>query len=219
MVRRAIRSFESQTYESKRLLILDSGSSPALPHVCNISPDYVWFDSPPESRRLSIGMLRNIAIECPRYPFDLVAHFDSDDWSAPGRLADQVTEITRDYDVAGYHSATFWKEPTAEAQGEAWAFSSDDAKYCLGTSLMYWRDTWKGRHFPDTPIKGEPRVMGADELAWQTPLRRWSNSGAAHLIASVHDDNTLTKISPGLREWRRAPERDCWCKTVMELEK
>jgi len=226
---RAIRSFQAQSYESRQLLIWDS-SGRNLPYDMypRLRPQIDADDraviayalNPDTTGRKSIGALRNEALETADtagIPYDLVAHWDSDDWSASGRLTDQVHAITRDYEATGYNTMTFWREPENGRPGEAWRYSSQDAQYCIGTSLMYWRDTWKAKPFPDMPIKGEPRVSGAEELGWQLSMKRWSSPGTVFMIASVHTDNTLCKIAAGMKEWNRQPELDKWAAERMRL--
>ncbi len=83
----SLRWFLSQDYPNKELLILDDGSDPVgdivegLPNV-----EYIRLD-----RRFSIGAKRNLA--CQRARGEIIAHWDDDDWYAPGRLYYQIGPI------------------------------------------------------------------------------------------------------------------------------
>ena len=95
MVRRAITSFRAQTYQRKRLLIWNTGSyGPVSPDSSGLDPS-AQIHEPcivGTTGRSTIGKLRNEAarhllslsrsydgIQDP----DLIAHWDSDDWSHP----------------------------------------------------------------------------------------------------------------------------------------
>jgi hypothetical protein len=49
------------------------------------------------------------------------------------------------------------------------------------------------------------------------PLRRKASYGADFMIASIHSDNTLGKISPGMNEWKRLPGLDAYVAERMRL--
>ena len=90
MVKRAVASFRAQTYERKCILILDSG----WPRVPIPACEGMFLISGCEGdlARLSVGRLRNTALVYALDPLkaDIICHFDSDDWSHPNRIAEQV---------------------------------------------------------------------------------------------------------------------------------
>jgi glycosyltransferase involved in cell wall biosynthesis len=108
MVDRAVRSFYSQTYLDKRLLVFDTGDEPLRlpPHGREIS----YVRASPPTRRLSIGALRNAANEqAGSHGAKVVAHWDSDDWSHPERLADQLALLeATGVEAVGYRELPFW---------------------------------------------------------------------------------------------------------------
>ena len=112
MVARAVKSFRAQTYEPKLLLILDSGRTPS----CDI-PMLIFDVSEilgniyQQCESTSIGALRNEAnkraaelTEC-----DIIVHWDSDDWSHPNRIAEQVALLqSSGAECVGYSEMLFW---------------------------------------------------------------------------------------------------------------
>lgn len=80
----AIRTFLSQTYENKELIILDDGSDP----VCDLIPTdnrirYFRIEPP-----LSLGMKHNVLVEEARGEY--IFHMGDDDYYAPWRVEYQV---------------------------------------------------------------------------------------------------------------------------------
>ncbi len=224
MVRRAKCSFESQSYENKRLVILENDGD------------------------RSIGRLRNEA-NASAGNTDIIVHFDSDDWSHPNRIAEQVALLqSSGAECVGYNEMLFWDERgyrvgedeyRYESADEAWIYRAGGCKplatnYAIGTSMCYWRKTWEQFPFPDYS-------PGCDDLYWSSgdekkgrravkieAVRGWGFNtmlqGEPHvprMIASVHGSNTCAKIdstSKGGKEvWTRVPEWDAYCRQEMKL--
>lgn len=229
MVQRAVRSFYSQTYDRKSLLVYDTGDPPVK--IGGFDSRTVHVVEPANGR--PIGSLRNAANDLVSgFGFDVVAHWDSDDWSAPGRLVDQLQLMEASgAQVVGYREMLFWDstkcqirvdpskpmpgggvEGTVESVGEAWLYSNPNPKYCLGTSLLYPIHTWTGIKFP-------PKVKGEDN-EWCLRLKTASTSaGVADplMIASIHGGNTGSKILLGYPEWMRLSSSDETCRKRMKL--
>lgn len=110
MVERAVACYRSQTYQRKRLVVLNSNPGPAsaLPAAGDLQS--IVIDAP-SLAGWSIGALRNHLNSFIGHSADLIIHFDSDDWSGPDRIAEQV-DLWQSVDqpVVGYNSATFWDE-------------------------------------------------------------------------------------------------------------
>src|SRR5579862_5978565 len=158
LAKKAIECFRGQTYDpcKRMLFILDSG-------------DPSWFDpaadcenenhlGAPQYADQPIGALRNIANGCVEAA--ILLHWDSDDWSHPNRIAEQVELLqSSGADVVGYKEMLFWrtitlKDPAiGEVQDEeAWLYTGPTAMQTLGTSLCYWRKTWEKKPFnPQLP--------------------------------------------------------------------
>jgi len=166
MTARAIRSFEAQTYERKCLLVLDSGDTP-LNLPTNIRQIYKRL-----LYKYPVGELRNIANAMAGCA-DIIAHFDSDDWSHPRRLEEQVELLCASgADVVGYNEILFWETSTEAIHdvdgiemdtfehSEAWIYENDalaivrglnpgytEGYPAVGASFCYWRAAWERKKF------------------------------------------------------------------------
>lgn len=224
MVRRAIRSFEAQTYENKWLLLLNTGEPMGFytgSSVCNL----------PSQAGQSVGELRNLAnqLSCEHTNgAEVLIHWDSDDYSHLNRIAEQVALLeSSGKECVGYRDMLFWNETPGQFCG-AWMYSNHNPRYCLGTSLCYWRHVWEKRPFPDAPKRkgatGEDTLWIAevDSVGDRSlPLRidgGYQQFAEPRMIASIHGNNTqdyrYLEDSPS---WRRAPEFDGYCRERMAL--
>lgn len=238
LARRAVECFRRQTYAYDRrvLLILDSSDTfYAEEHegcgVVSVSAQREGF---------TIGELRNCANGfCTEY--EILIHWDDDDYSHPNRIAEQVALLqSSGADCVGYREMLFWDErkyvarveerpsPHESREGivnEAWLYSNPDPRYCLGTSLCYWRKTWERKPFAATS-------QGEDER-FTTGLKCVGIKGSGivadyafmedhqpRMIARIHAGNTSNAYQPAkmarAREWRRVPEWDQYVRSVME---
>ncbi len=230
MAKRAVECFRSQSYDaaSRYLLILDTG-------------DPAWYDTMegsdcenevhwlyPKDRR-SIGALRNLANACSRSD-SIIAHWDSDDWSHPNRLAEQVALLQASgAEAVGYSDMLFWDETPGQFCA-SWLYSNPISRYALGTSLCYWRKTWERVPFDDVPVGEDDRwcrkvrvhsvssVECLIRLPHIAPGAMQKEDCEPRMIASIHGGNTSSKITPGHRQWKRVPEWDSYCHSHMRLE-
>lgn len=221
MALRALRSFQAQTYESKRLLIYETGTKPVtLPWHQDIQ-----HFMQPRAEGQTIGELRNAANEHARkLGAAIIVHWDSDDWSAPDRIAEQVALLEASggdgaglVQCVGMNSMMFWREQ----EREAWLYSNPLPHYALGTSLCYWTDFWKRNPF--TANRGEE----SEFAHWLQPGITWGGCPADLVIASIHAGNqhrnpyrrelmVANEAQGG--EWRRATEHDERIAKIMELK-
>jgi hypothetical protein len=228
MVRRAVRCFQHQIYANKRLLIYASGLTE--PEYINEGGIYTEWTGDTAEDSVSIGSLRNQANGYARPEYldcEIIAHFDSDDWSAPRRLIEQVDLLySSGAIITGYRDMLFWNKcASGDAVGETWFYSAANPLYCLGTSLCYWRAVWERQPF-------KPLATGED-TEWllhfraqqivavssmpdtrSTPIK---SRGDPRMVASIHGGNACSAIKPGAREWRRAAEWDSLLRERMEL--
>jgi len=183
----AVECFLSQTWAEKELVIVDDADAPSFP----AQPDFVGVSYHRLNGRLPIGAKRNIC--CSRAAGAIIAHFDDDDWSASGRLSDQIERLVNSgATVTGYHSMRF-------TDGARWWQYSGQEDYALGTSLVYRREYWESSPFPTECQVGE-------DVHFIFPAR------AARQIVSVdademmfarnHAGNTDSRDMKNLKQWR-----------------
>ncbi len=232
MVKRAVKCFRAKTYENATLFIWDQSlygkpSGSAL--------DYSDYKTLHLHARTpgSIGWMRNAANEFGghKYGNDIICHWDSDDWSHPNRIAEQVALLqSSGAECVGYDEMLFWNRAPGQFCG-SWLYRAAIPNYAIGTSMCYWRSTWDRRPFPD-------RSEGCDDLEWfnrgvkifsgsSVPELTWGRNAVPvspedigaepRMIASIHGGNTCARINVCAREWARVPEWDGYCRTEMAL--
>lgn len=203
---------------------------------------YEWRKRPAGAR---IGTLRNIANALTRA--DILVHWDSDDWSYPERIAQQVAllQASGDVDAVGYNEMLFWREGEPPRYGkisdleparygEAWRYIGS----ILGTSLCYWRAAWSAQAFSGRMDHGE-------DSEWLTRVRSCGFSSAHPLqqvsaerkqfsyevtvkngpamIAAIHAGNAgnsayiPSEMASYPQHWSRVPQWDPYCAGVMKL--
>ena len=170
----AVRSFRSQTYENKRLLVVNSGTGPLFEQSADLmEPCFIGADA------MTIGELRNLGNQsvCElSFPADILIHWDDDDWSHPNRIAEQVAMLqSSGAEVVGYNRMLFAdcrvfdfdsdkmtvvdedEDSISIGTGnlismpEAWIYTGE----ILGTSLAYWRKTWERTPFEANHVLNE----------------------------------------------------------------
>lgn len=88
-----------------------------------------------EKRNLTNGLTRG----------EIIVHLDSDDWSAPGRIADQVDLLQRTgLPVTGYSNVLYWDTVHQQAK----VYRSSVKRYVCGMSLCYKKSWWEQHRFP-----------------------------------------------------------------------
>jgi hypothetical protein len=186
MTRQAVEAFRAQTYPDKRLLIWDTGRE-CVPELDSEEDNVYWVPATTiGGGKPTIGMLRNSANSFWN-AFPIICHWDSDDWSHPNRIAEQVALLqSSGAECVGYNEMLFWREtpqvikdqyaevlrryPTDPnvpipqhlrlRDSEAWLYTNRSATWALGTSLCYWRRTWERAPFSNT------YGIGADDTDW-----------------------------------------------------
>lgn len=220
---RAVKCFVAQTYPEKELLIFDTGATPYRLPVGIQAKDITIMrpsvcDKPEEFRAMKIGTLRNMANRMAAGA-DIIAHWDSDDWSAPERLAIQVPALRMHpkYKAVGFHNLLFLDSrarPRVPRMTPVWEYDYRRGDQALGTSLVYWRRTWEKQAFVENRVSGE-------DTEWVKAVGVRGLNGVCEplLIAEVHGANTSPVYSvfddhkPHHQpEWRRAPEFDSYCR-------
>lgn len=93
LAQRAVQCFMDQTWSHKQLVIVDDGEESYAPLVgaCRARGFDVLYHRVPTEPRLTLGALRNVAIEQSDGAF--LAQWDDDEWYAPERLTMQLQAL------------------------------------------------------------------------------------------------------------------------------
>src|SRR5512146_1559944 len=183
----AIESYQSQTYPVRELIVLDNGDDETESLIpADSSIRYVKICG-----QKNTGQMRNACNELARG--EIICHFDSDDWSAPERIADQVQRLAESgCPVTGYHSLLF-----CDASGRGYEFRAQPNRYVCGTTLCYLKSWWAGHRFP--PIcKGEDTAFVRDAAHFRRTAKGLARALISAevrgmMVARVHDSNTSPK--------------------------
>lgn len=239
MAKRAVECFKRQTYPAKTLVVMDTGNGFESAKYESVKR---WWCRDWHKGK-TIGELRNL---CNGYaaPSDILIHWDDDDYSHPSRIAEQVELLqSSGAEAVGYKNMLFWRtndaphaiyeEPDTWTGDQAWLYTNHDPRYCLGTSLCYWRKTWERRPFEALPktkggsgedtqwLKGV-RSVGETSLVISDELTGTADDGIAspRMIASIHGGNTQyygADLLERSASWNRVHEWDRYCAGVMNL--
>jgi hypothetical protein len=222
---RAVKCFLSQTYENKYLLIYDTGVEPWKlgPHCANEQNMRYVHD---EANGRRIGALRNAANSM--VSADVIAHWDSDDWSAPERLAVQI-DMLQSVEATGFSDMVIADTRASRWAPGAWAYTYRLPGRVLGSSLCYSRRVWAASHFHEGKTEGE-------ETHWptQTGVHAVTSFQLSHseplMVAEYHGGNTggygkadncpvIFDQTPAQLaqnpQWRRVPDWDAFCGKVL----
>lgn len=177
----ALRCARYQTYRPTEILVVADGEN-----VADLIPPTVRYLHLPGTR--TIGAKRNSGVESARG--ELIAHWDDDDFSAPGRLADQVQRLKESGKaVTGYRSMRF-------TDGERWWLYSGASDYALGTSLCYRRTWWERYRFPESQV-GEDNEFIAPARAQRQIV---TADAGEFMWATIHRENTSPRVMKG-KQW------------------
>lgn len=170
---KAIECYQKQTHPHRELLIISDGAD-----VRDLLPDdpsirLIHVEGNPE-----IGPKRNFG--CDHATGEIIAHWDDDDYSAPGRLADQVHRLIESgKPVTGYGAMRF-------TDGKRWWQFTGTELFALGTSLCYRRDWWKVHRFPFAHVGEDGDFTGIARACDAI-----TNADAKDLMyATIHPGNT-----------------------------
>ena len=134
-----------------------------------------------------VGQKRNFA--CSRARGEVIAHWDDDDWSEPGRLADQIERLDG-HQVSGYSAMRF-------TDGSEWFDYFGPISYALGTSLCYRRSWWEAHPFEPLNVGEDNHFVNAAHSAGalvSVPAR-------GLMYATTHAGNTSPRIYGS--NWKR----------------
>ncbi|TXT39011.1 MAG: putative glycosyltransferase [Comamonadaceae bacterium] len=190
-VPQAIRNFLAQDYPQRELIVLDDGHD----SVADLMPQHESVRYLRLEHKSSIGHKRNMACELARG--ELIAHWDDDDWMAPGWLSSQVRALqAQGADICGL-SKVFFYAPQAR---RAWQYVYDGATpWVCGGTLCYRKDFWRSTPFANLHV-GEDNAF-----VWAPHNPRIATNPDHHLyVARVHARNTSPKDTQN-RRWHSYP--------------
>lgn len=175
-----IQCFLSQTYPHKELIIVDNGIDGTARLIPNDPSIFYHYVAEPKTT----GEMRNLCAE--RANGEIICHFDSDDWSAPERVTDQVTRLGNGV-LTGYHMLLFFDE----RDGIAYKYKARARPIGLGTSMCYTKAWWEHLKFRAIPV-------GEDSRFWmdtQNQVKEKVSYADAKLlmVARVHHNQTSIK--------------------------
>jgi glycosyltransferase involved in cell wall biosynthesis len=237
MARRAVECVRAQKYANLFLAILDTTPG----GLDYIPAEALIYRRDELLNGATIGELRNaLNVYLLHTDADIIVHFDSDDYSHPRRVAEQVALLEASgADAVGYNEALFLRSPRGRESGlspkgcdmashgpdildgEAWIYANADPRFCLGASLAYWRRVWARKPFAATS-QGEDfrfclglRTVGVSSLYGEPPFTKHD----PRFVARIHAGNTSNAYGAieHASEWRRAPEWDAYCRERMAL--
>lgn len=146
----AIQCFLEQIYENLELVIVDDGND----KVADLVPADSRIRYIPLDRKLTTGEKRNYCCRVARG--EIICHMDDDDWSAPGRISDQVKRLQQTgKPITGYGTLLFWDIVTREAKRYKPAMKS----YICGTTFCYLRSFWQGHGFRDKQVASDNQFI------------------------------------------------------------
>ena len=188
----AIQYFLRQDFPNKELVIVDDGDddlAALIPTDSRIKYERI-------SSRMTVGAKRNLA--CERAAGALIAHWDDDDWHAPRRLRCQVEALLEaKADLCGLKTILYYDARS----GKAWRYAYPEGQHpwLSGNSLLYTRDFWARRRFPETNVGEDAQfVWGAD------PGRMVTLHDFTVHVGLIHDQNVAPKPIGG-RGWQPHP--------------
>jgi glycosyltransferase involved in cell wall biosynthesis len=217
MADRAAYAFFAQTYGNAHLVVLDTGAT----HLPFYNYPKITYIRMARKSNDTIGSLRNTANEAVRGA-DILCHWDSDDWSHPRRIAEQVSALApihlpehtiggvvqptmQEHEVTGYNDLLFWEQ----TRKEAWIYKACP-QYSPGAALCYWREVWRRKPFERTNSGEDNQFISGLRGVYVSSL-----TAEPRMVCGVHPGNTCTKILWPVPEWRKAPEWDGYCREVM----
>ncbi len=192
-----VECFLSQTLTDSELIIVDDGTD----NIADLIPDnprikHIRLES---EQRLSTGAKRNIA--CEQAQGEFIVHFDDDDWSAPGRITHQVSELERARkQVLSYHNILYWNVDTRRL----YRFHPICLGNPHGASFCYQKDWWLHHKFDDNCL--EDTVFG--NTAAEEGQYMLSDAEKFMVVRAHSSNNCITAKSMGNKDIPLVPQNE-----------
>jgi glycosyltransferase involved in cell wall biosynthesis len=186
-ISQAIKSYISQDWPEKELIVVDSGSDRVEDLFANVpGAKYIYYreeNRPEYLPHTPIGTKRNVA--CENASGEIIVHWDDDDFSEPKRITDQVMMLkVSGKSVAGYNPIREYSKFT----GNVNEYAVPQNMAC-GTSLCYRRDYWKEHKFKNTSF-GEDWMFTEEALELGELI---TADGRKYMMSTAHPGNTCKR--------------------------
>ena len=157
-VPQAVRCFLRQDYANKELIIIDDGEV----RVTDDRPSHESIRYVSIDHRLTLGEKRNLAADLSRG--DIIAHWDDDDWYAPGYLTSLAAELLRGGPgiLTGLSRYLVYMLSTGR-------LNVCSASEPAGASFCYWKSLWLRHPYRKTD-RAEDYFFLKDALPALRPL-------------------------------------------------
>ena len=185
-VPRAILYFLRQDYPNKELVLVDDG----IDRISDLIPSDPRLHYIQIPQRTSLGAKRNLA--CEQAAGQLIAHWDDDDWHAPGRLRYQVNSLLgAKGDLCGIKILLFLDIRF----GRAWRYTYPEGQpdWLSGSSLVYTREFWGKHRFPEIDVGEDNRFVWSADKARIVVL-----PDPTFHVGIIHEENTSPKHIGGI---------------------
>lgn len=183
----ALDCFMAQTHPAKELIILDDAADRSFKNTRGFPSNVRYYLDERPAR--NIPAKRNVCCGLSSAP--VIMHWDSDDWSAPNRMADQVEYLELSgRNVTGYNSMPFAECVEGALPTRAFYYTCPIKEYAVGTSLAYFRSWWAGHKFIETAPTGED-----NSFVFQAINAKQIFCVPCHkiMVARIHSGNTAGK--------------------------
>lgn len=171
----AIRCWAEQTHTNKELIIVSEDD------ISHLVPDDPRIRFVKCSQQDTLGRKRNLGNAAAKG--GLIAHWDDDDWSYPGRLEECASGFVS-YMIAlvGYEQITYFREDIKVAYRSR-------SHFVPGSTFMYLKTFWERNKFDEHLTTGEDTqfVRGLSRDSARVML------GHNKMIAREHGENTLPR--------------------------
>ena len=175
----AIKSFVSQTYSKKELVICDNGDDGTEDLVAHLP--FVRYHKL-SGAKLNHGEMMNAV--CQLASGEILTTWDSDDFSMPGRLQECAAFLTSSSSktVCGYSTVLYYDTDN----DKAYRYSYDGPRdYATGTSQMFYKSYWESQKFRPIP-KGCDSVFAINSYGQGKLI---TTPGLDMIVARAHKDS------------------------------
>jgi hypothetical protein len=191
----AVECWKAQTWEDRELVILDDADDPSFP-VPPGDPGIRYYRGPREFIGVKLEKLSALA------QGEVIIRFDSDDWSDPNRIQEQVDHLAlTGKGLTGYHTLLFWDMRARRFAGYQWRGPSG---FACGTSMCYTRQFWQSHPWPPLREASDNAVV----YAAQKDNAIATLEGRQMCIARAHGNNTSSAQRIGQNNWPQVPDSE-----------